>query len=185
MVRMDVDDARSLARELLEEALPQRWRHVQAVARRAEALSEHIEMDRRSLVCAAWLHDIGYSPRITDTGFHPLDGARYLRSAGWPAEIYNLVAHHSCARAEAERRGVAAQLCAEFADHHSAERDALWAADATTGPAGQEFSLDERVKEVVHRYGPDHLVAECMLAIQPELEAAISRTAARAKPAVG
>jgi integrase len=25
------------------------------------------------------LHDIGYSPELADTGFHPLDGARYLR----------------------------------------------------------------------------------------------------------
>jgi hypothetical protein len=32
-------------------------------------------------VAAAWLHDIGYAPAIAEsgTGFHPLDGARYLR----------------------------------------------------------------------------------------------------------
>jgi hypothetical protein len=27
----------------------------------------------------AGLHDIGYSPELADMGFHPLDGARYLR----------------------------------------------------------------------------------------------------------
>jgi HD superfamily phosphodiesterase len=31
------------------------------------------------LEAAAWLHDIGYSPEIAVSGFHPLDGARYLR----------------------------------------------------------------------------------------------------------
>ena len=31
------------------------------------------------MTAAAWLHDIGYAPAVDDTGFHPLDGARYLR----------------------------------------------------------------------------------------------------------
>jgi hypothetical protein len=30
------------------------------------------------LVSAALLHDIGYAPDLAMTGFHPLDGARYL-----------------------------------------------------------------------------------------------------------
>ena len=34
------------------------------------------------LVAAAWLHDIGYAPELVETGFHPLDGARYLRREG-------------------------------------------------------------------------------------------------------
>jgi putative nucleotidyltransferase with HDIG domain len=185
MVRMDVDDARSLARSLLEDPLPQRWRHVQAVAARAEGFANRIELDRRALVCAAWLHDIGYSPDVGGTGFHPLDGARYLRAAGWPKEICALVAHHSCARVEADRRRLAVDLCAEFEDGPSAERDALWAADAMTGPAGQRFSLDERVREVVQRYGPNDVVSECVQTIKPELEAAITRTHARASSAVG
>jgi hypothetical protein len=173
---MDVDDARLVAHEQLAEALPRRWRHVQAVAAETERLSEAINLDRRRLVSAAWLHDVGYSPAIARCGFHPLDGARYLRSAGWPDEVCGLVAHHTAARVEAEHRGVAAPLCAEFADYPGPERDALWSADATTGPDGQRLSLEERVAEVVQRYGADDLVARCMLAIRPQLAAAIART---------
>ena len=36
------------------------------------------------LVAAPWLHDIGYAVEVTDTGFHPLDGACYLASPGAP-----------------------------------------------------------------------------------------------------
>jgi len=31
---------------------------------------------------AAYLHDIGYAEPLVDTGFHPLDGAVYLRGLG-------------------------------------------------------------------------------------------------------
>ncbi|MFF0177015.1 DNA methyltransferase family protein [Micromonospora profundi] len=32
---------------------------------------------------AAWLHDIGYAPEIVDTGFHALDGGRWLLREGF------------------------------------------------------------------------------------------------------
>lgn len=177
---MDVADARSLARYYLAIALPARWRHVTAVAARAEMFAERIDLDAPALISAAWLHDIGYSPRIQSVGFHPLDGARCLRATGWPDDVCDLVAHHTCARLEAERRGLLEPLDAEFVDRPSPERDALWAADATTGPDGQPLTLQERVDEVIVRYGREHVVSECMLAIRPELEAAITRTRARA-----
>jgi len=56
------------------------------------------DQDRWLLVYAAWLHDIGYSPEVSRTGFHPLDGARYLLSVGASADLVGAVAHHSCAR---------------------------------------------------------------------------------------
>ncbi|WP_349497869.1 HD domain-containing protein [Actinoallomurus iriomotensis] len=67
--------ARDLARQLLERPLPRRWAHTQGVAGRAESLAGEADL----LAAAAWLHDIGYSPEVVDTGFHPLDGARRVR----------------------------------------------------------------------------------------------------------
>lgn len=40
------------------------------------------ESDRSLLVAAVWLHGIGYSPAIRDTGFHPLGGGLWLRQNG-------------------------------------------------------------------------------------------------------
>lgn len=176
---ISVAAARELAQQHLAQQLPRRWQHVQAVAAEAAHLAGAIDLDADTLVCAAWLHDIGYSVSISDSGFHPLDGARFLRRHGWPGPVCDLVAHHSCARVEAQVRGLGRELLLEFADTPGSERDALWTADATTGPDGQRMTLDQRVREVEERYGRDHRVARCMQHIRPELEAAITRTHVR------
>nr|WTA71165.1 HD domain-containing protein [Micromonospora sp. NBC_00855] len=135
--------------------------------------------ERPLLVAAAWLHDIGYAPDIVRTGFHALDGARWLQSEGCCIRLAALVAHHSCAGFEAEERGLAAELHAGFADEGSELRDALWYADMTTGPDGQALSVHDRLAEVRARYGPDHLVTRFWARAEPALLAAVRRTEKR------
>src|SRR5690348_3218742 len=95
--------AEELARKLLEIPLHRRWSHVQGVAARARGLAPVLGDDAGLLEAAAWLHDIGYSPDLTDTGFHPLDGARYLRDMHQAEPVLcRLVGNHSCAVIEAE-----------------------------------------------------------------------------------
>ena len=79
-----------------------RWKHVQAVAARAQTAGQALdtEEDRAALLAAAWLHDVGYAPGVAATGFHPLDGARHVRRLG-QERVAGLVAHHSAANAEA------------------------------------------------------------------------------------
>jgi len=61
-----------------------RWAHVAGVASAASVDGEALRIDEAELlVAAAWLHDIGYSADLLDTGFHPLDGVRYLRSTAF------------------------------------------------------------------------------------------------------
>src|SRR5664279_3414831 len=78
-----VDDPQGLARRLLA-GLSDRWDHTREVAARgARSVAAAVpDENRRLLVDAAWLHDIGYSPEVCRTGFHPLDGARHLLSIG-------------------------------------------------------------------------------------------------------
>jgi putative nucleotidyltransferase with HDIG domain len=80
--RVDPHVASELARRHLADDLPQRWAHVCAVAVKAEAVAAELGLDAGVLISAAWLHDIGYGPAISSTGFHPLDGARFLRGLG-------------------------------------------------------------------------------------------------------
>src|SRR5205807_627459 len=99
---MNVDDdliqwAAELATSLLS-PLGNRWLHVQGVVERAKEIIEILDQhDRVCLIAAAYLHDIGYAPELQKTGFHPLDGASYLRSLG-KERLATLVAHHSEAR---------------------------------------------------------------------------------------
>src|SRR5215471_808797 len=101
-----VSEAQEMARSVLAEAQPRRWHHVQGVAGKAHHVAASLGLSREVLVSAAWLHDIGYAPDVVETGFHPLDGARYLAGLGAPERVVNLVARHSNAVLEAELRGI-------------------------------------------------------------------------------
>jgi HD superfamily phosphodiesterase len=96
--------------ERLLSPLGDRWKHVRAVGECAREVSAILDQeDRRYLVGAAYLHDIGYAPDLQRTGLHQLDGARYLRSLG-ADRLARLVAHHSEARFEIWLRGFATEL---------------------------------------------------------------------------
>jgi hypothetical protein len=151
-----VHDARDLAQILLD-GQTERWRHTIGVARRAEELADTVDgFDGAAeiLISAAWLHDIGYSPAVHDTGFHPLDGARYLDRHHWPTRLSALVAHHSGACFVAAERGLTAAL-ESYPPEESAVSDALTYADQTVGPAGRRMTLQERVTDMLDRHGPD------------------------------
>jgi phosphoglycolate phosphatase len=155
-----------------------RWLHVQAVAAKAERIAAVLGPEGNLLVAAAWLHDIGYSAALADSGFHPLDAADFLQSAGMDGPLVALVAHHTGATYEAAVRGLSREL-GRYPDEVNAVRDALWACDLTTGPDGEPVTLAQRLAEITARYGPDHLVTRAITAAGPELDAAVQRTQQR------
>ena len=171
---MTIDDAARLAEERLAEALPRRWRHVRSVARRARWVAKELALPD-DLVTAAWLHDIGYAPEVAVTGFHPLDGARYLRRVGADGQVVSLVAYHSCAQIEAEVRGLGAELASEFAPADSSLTDGLLYCDMTTGPDGGYVRPAERLVEIRGRYGPDHEVTRFVALAASEILATCAR----------
>jgi hypothetical protein len=154
---------------------------VQAVARKAENVGPLLvaPSDAACLAAAAWLHDIGYAPGLAATGFHPLDGARWLRRQGFDKRVTALVAHHSCAYLEAVERGLADDLAAEYPREESVVADALWYADMTTGPDGQDLDVTARLGEIQTRYGPDDAVSRFIVNATPEIVAAVRRTEER------
>lgn len=166
--------ARELARAKLELSLPRRWAHVEGVARRALQAAAIVD-DDDVLVAAAWLHDIGYARGLVRTGFHPVDGARFLEEIGVSARLCALVANHSCACVEARHRGVPL----EWPDERTELRDALWWADMTTTPDGVSTTLSQRIREVRARYGDEHVVAISLREAEPALHEAVSATEAR------
>lgn len=152
--------ARDLAGRLLAESLPRRWAHTQGVGRKAESISHIVDDDADTLIAAAWLHDIGYAPKLATTGFHPLDGARYLRDIENAGEMLcRLVAHHSCALVEARNRGVAEDLATEFPEVDGLTSDALLYCDMTTSPDGEPVTVQVRLAEIRTRYRKTDVVA--------------------------
>jgi hypothetical protein len=86
-------------------------------------------------------------------GFHPLDGARHLRTPGWAPAICNLVARHSGARFVARVLKLDRELDA-YPFSQDAVSDALTVADQITGPHGEAMNPDERISDMLRRHGP-------------------------------
>ncbi|WP_431041452.1 HD domain-containing protein [Streptomyces sp. P1-3] len=178
---MDLTErAYSLAESLLSEPLPRRWAHSLGVAERARSLRSILGEEAALMEAAAVLHDVGYSPRIASTGFHPLDGARFLRDQeGMDERVVRLVAHHSCALLEAEERGLRDELESEFELERPSLVDALVFCDMTTTPDGAATTSDARVAEIVSRYGPETIVGRFIQRAAPEIHAAVHRVEGR------
>ena len=152
-----------------------RLAHVRGVAAAAERLVERIDpLEADSLVAAAWLHDVGYAPSVRSTGFHPVDGARFVRAEGFPELVVSLVAYHTGAVFEARERGLSEAL-AEFTEPSDFLLDVLTSADMTTGPDGLPMQADDRVSEILSRYGEDDPVHRAMTLSAPGLLAAVAR----------
>jgi hypothetical protein len=171
--------ARALARRLLAESLPTRWAHTQGVGRAAEAVAHIVGDDSSLLICAAWLHDIGYSPEILTVGFHPLDGARYLRDIERAdGRLCRLVANHTYSLVEARRRSLATMLTSEFPNEGGFLTDVLTYCDMTTSPNGASVDVDERLGEILTRYGESDVVAQSIQESRPEIMRSIKAVVA-------
>ncbi|MFF8604422.1 HD domain-containing protein [Streptomyces sp. NPDC015346] len=164
----------------LRDVLPRRWAHSKGVAERAAELGPAVGEDSDLLRAAALLHDVGYAPRLAVTGFHPLDGARFLRDEhGADERLVRLVANHSFALLEAEERGLRQELAEEFPLLEEPMLvDALVYCDMTTTPDGRRTTAQERVAEIVGRYGAESIVGRFIRQAAPDILAAVRRVEA-------
>ena len=179
-VGQEAEHAEEIARKLLEKPLARRWAHTQGVAAQARMLAAILGDEAHLIEAAAWLHDIGYSPALVATGFHPLDGARYLRDVQNAEDILcRLVANHSCAIIEARQRGLANELISEFPRVDPALEDALTYCDMTTAPDGLPVCVQNRLSEIVKRYGPFNVVTRFITRAKPNLIASVGRVSGR------
>ncbi|HZC53619.1 MAG TPA: HD domain-containing protein [Mycobacterium sp.] len=170
-----------LAAQLLSD-LPDRLAHSLLAGRQAQRVRITVApADRELLVAAAVLHDIGYSPALVQTGFHPLDGANYLALLGAPQRLASLVAHHSEARYLAAARALDRELSC-FRREDGPVMDALVYADMTSGPTGAPMTITERLADIASRHDmEDPELFAARLARVPHLLAAGERVQRRSR----
>lgn len=176
---VDMHQVQTLAEQLLADELPRRWRHCGGVAARAESIVGIVPRVRELLVSAAWLHDVGYASPLVETGFHPIDGARHLRGLDIDDRVVNLVAHHSCARVEADLRGLNGLLHHEFPRDTSLPHDELCFCDQTTSPDGAVVDVTERLAEIRLRYEDGHVVRQFVDLAETDLVETVRRVEAK------
>lgn len=133
-----------------------RYEHTRGVAQRAARAASLVRLpadERRRLLAAAWLHDVGYG---LGAGYHPVLGARALRMAGHEP-LARLVAHHSGAAARAQLLGLP-DVTVEFPAPKGRDAgllDLLDVADMLSGTDGEAITPATRLRRVVERKGPD------------------------------
>ena len=151
-----VDSSLTRYGDFLATLTPERREHSVAVGRKVAKVAELVPTYQRSaLIAAAYLHDVGYVHLLS--GFHPIDGARFLSKQGFSKAVCHLVAHHSASTEEAKERGIDLSVFDEFGvdEDLGQAHSVLWWADMTTGPTGQDVSVFDRLDEICSRYGPD------------------------------
>lgn len=168
--------ARHISSDLLRTELPTRWRHSIMVAAEARRLAHILAPGvAETIIAAAELHDVGYAQPLRRTGFHPVDGARFIHDLGlFPDSVASLVAYHSGAEYEAHQRGLTEELY-EFPRPPRRWLDILSSADLCTGPTGEPVEPSARLEEVLQRYTPDNPVHAAITQSRPELLGIVQR----------
>lgn len=145
------------------------------VAVTARSIAEQLRLwGRDEVEAAAWLHDVGYAKGVAVTGFHPIDGAMFVRDQGFPSSVVSLVAYHTGAETEAAERGLSDAL-AVFERPDPALLDVLTFSDLTVGPDGERVEVEERIAEILSRYPNGHPVNQAVVRSSPALLAASQR----------
>lgn len=154
---------------------PSRIEHIFAVGRKAKAAAEtikrrhpEIEIDPDFVYCAALLHDIGYAESIAQTGFHPLDGYNFLCRSGYP-DLAAAIVGHSSAPEHAQLSGISLP---DINDSVTAK--IITYCDAHIKQGGAEVTYQERVNDIVSRYGTDSITVQACHRADPRIRAIIS-----------
>jgi putative nucleotidyltransferase with HDIG domain len=176
----------SFTSKKLAEFLPseeKRYHHILGVVRHMQTILPRLELEQETkelLIQAAYLHDVGYSKQLNQYNFHPLDGAVFAQQAGFPKPVIAAVLFHSEAiETVRENRN---DLLPIYSLNQKLldEQDRLFIdlvtyCDVQTSPKGEKVSLDERVQDVVERYGENHPVSQMMIFCKPKYKETIER----------
>ncbi len=139
-----------------------RLAHMRQACRTARRVVSQMGYDSKlagRIVTAALFHDIGYSEKLKNTGFHPLDGAAYLAHCNAPEDIIEAVLWHSSTPVEIESLPEIKKIYDRFPKPQldGVIHDAVRYCDFRTSPIGQSYSFGMRIVELEDRFGSDSI----------------------------
>ena len=150
---------------------PQRLAHIMVVADRVRQSARDMNelnpgqnVDEELAFVAALVHDIGYLEDAYQTGFHPLDGARYLERSGFP-KLAELIVGHSSAPEESQLRGLGT---INASDDIIADLITYW--DSQVKQGGEVVAAEQRHEDILLRYGEHSVVGQAAIRARPRIQ---------------
>jgi len=150
---------------------PNRLRHILVVAEHVRQSAREIRarhptapVDEAVAYCTALVHDIGYLPQARETDFHPLDGYRFLCAHGAESLARRIVGH-SCSPEEAALRGLSLP---EGLEDLAAQLITCW--DMRVKQGGEVVTYEERLGDILHRYGEESVVGRANCLARPRIQ---------------
>lgn len=117
-----------------------RWQHILGVARKAKILADKLKPNNvqyaEDMFLLGIMHDLGYE-FMESNASHAAIGGEILKRSGY--QYWQEVTQHGD----------------ETVDDMTDELFILNCADMSTGPNGEDFTFDERLKEIAQRFGKD------------------------------
>lgn len=138
-------------------------KQVRKTAATIAAKHPHIKIDPDFSYCAALLHDIGYAPCAKSTGFHPSDGYDFLKAQGFD-DLAEVIIGHSCSPEEAEEKELKPIKPSEDL---VAKLITYW--DMQVKQGGVVVSYEERLAEIIARYGEHSAIGRANLRARPRI----------------
>lgn len=144
-----------------------RFKHIEGVVSKMSYILARISNIRaktkEKLINIAYLHDIGYSEKLTKSGFHPLDGAIFAIENGFDDIIVKSVLFHTGAAGEAALRGGYIAETYKNINKLLCEEDMFWIGmisycDLHTDSIGRHITLEKRIGDVFRRYAAEDIV---------------------------
>jgi hypothetical protein len=149
---------------------PERLAHVLMIAKEVRKTAAviatkhpHLKIDPDFSYCAALLHDIGYAPCAKNTGFHPSAGHDFLKAKGFE-DLAEVIIGHSSSPEEAEEKELKAIKPSEDL---VAKLITYW--DMQVKQGGIIVSYEERLAEIIARYGEHSAIGRANLRAKPRI----------------
>ncbi len=142
---------------------PKRLEHILQVAECVHSSANELGLNAPLAYCAALLHDVGYLEELKVTGFHPIDGANFLSREGYP-EIAALIVCHSNSPEQAHIKKLPE---ISISEDPIAKLITYW--DVQTKQGGELVSYDQRLEDIVARYGEESDVTRAHRMAEPRI----------------
>ncbi len=129
-----------------------RWQHILGVARKAKILADKLKPNNvqyaEDMFLLGIMHDLGYE-FMESNASHAAIGGEILKRSGY--QYWQEVTQHGD----------------ETVDDMTDELFILNCADMSTGPNGEDFTFDERLKEIAQRFGKDaNAYKKCVVEVE-------------------